>query len=166
MIEQNAVVIRTEGENALVEVQRQSACGSCNAKQGCGTGMLQNSVGKRAMRMTARNQCDAHDGDTVIVAVPERGFIKTAFFTYFLPLLLMLLGAIVAQQLDWSRAGVNADFGALAGAVAGFVISLLLLRQYAKKIEKNPELHPVIIRKADTAIKIDLRSFRSEQQPF
>lgn len=166
MIEQTAVVIRTEGETALVEVQRQGACGSCNAKQGCGTGILENSVGRRAMRMTARNTCDAHAGDQVVVAVPERGFIRTAFFTYFLPLLLMLTGAVVAQQLDWSGTGINADFGALAGAVAGFAIALLLLRQYAKKIEKNPELHPVIIRKAETAIKIDLRAFRNEQQPF
>lgn len=166
MIEQNAVVIRTEGDKALVEVQRQSACGTCHAKQGCGTGMLQNSVGKRAMRMMASNRCDAHNGDDVVVAVPERGFIKTAFFTYFLPLLLMLLGAIVAQQMDWSSTGVNADFGALAGAVAGFIISLLLLRQYSKKIEKNPELHPVIIRKVEAAIKINVRTFRNEQHPF
>lgn len=166
MIEQNAVVIRTEGENALVEVQRQSACGSCNAKQGCGTGLLQNSVGRRAMRMMAKNRCDAHDGDDVVVAVPERGFIKTAFLTYFLPLLMMLVGAVAAQQFDWTGIGVNTDFSALAGAIAGFFVALLVLRHYGKKIEKNPELHPVIIRKANTAIKFDLRKFRNEQQPF
>lgn len=166
MIEQSAVVIRTEGENALVEVQRQGACGSCHAKQGCGTGILQSSIGRRAMRMTARNACAAHTGDEVVVAVPERGFIKTAFYTYFLPLLLMLAGAVIAQQFEWSGTGFNSDFGALAGAIAGLVIALLLLRQYAKKIEKNPALHPVIIRKAEPAIKIDLRTFRNEQQPF
>lgn len=166
MIEQTAVVIRTDGEYALVEAQRQSSCGSCNAKQGCGTGMLENSLGRRAMRMTALNQCDAHIGDEVVVAVPEKGFIKSAFFTYFLPLLLMLAGAVLAQQLDWTRTGINEDFAALAGAVAGFVVALLVLRHYSKKIEKNPQLHPIIIRKAGPAILVDIRKIPKEQHPF
>lgn len=166
MIEQTAVVIRTDGQYALVEAQRQSSCGSCNAKQGCGTGMLENSLGRRAMRMTALNQCDAHIGEEVVVAVPEKGFIKSAVFTYFLPLLLMLAGAVLAQQLDLSRAGVNEDFAALAGAVVGFVLALLLLRHYSKKIEKDPHLHPVIIRKANTPIMVEIRQFPKEQQPF
>ncbi|MEJ2399182.1 MAG: SoxR reducing system RseC family protein, partial [Gammaproteobacteria bacterium] len=66
-----------------MEAERKSSCGSCHAKQGCGTGMLEKSLGRRAMRMTALNQCHAQIGDEVIVAVPEKGFIKSAFFTYF-----------------------------------------------------------------------------------
>lgn len=166
MIEQTAVVIRTDGQYALVEAQRQSSCGSCNAKQGCGTGMLEGSVGRRAMRMTALNQCEAGVGEEVVVAVPEKGFIKGAFFTYLLPLLLMLVGAVIAQQLDLTGTGVNEDFAALLGAVAGFVLALLLLRNYSKRIEKNPHLHPVIVRKANPPVTVNFRQFPKEQQPF
>lgn len=166
MIEQNAVVIRTDGQYAVVEAQRQSACGSCNAKTGCGTGMLESVTGRRAMRMQALNQCDAHVGDEVVVAVPEKGFIKGAFFTYFLPLLMMLAGAGLAQQLDLSRLGLNGDFSATLGAVAGFILALLWLRRYSRKIEKDPRQYPVVIRKINPFVTLNIKQFRKEQLPF
>jgi sigma-E factor negative regulatory protein RseC len=166
MIEQNAVVIRTDGQYAEVEAQRKSACGSCNAKTGCGTGMLESVTGGRAMRMQALNQCDAHVGDEVVVAVPEKGFVKGAFFTYFLPLLMMLVGAVLAQQLDLSGMGLNQDVSSLAGAVVGFVIALLWLRRYSRKLEKDPGQYPVVIRKINPFVTLNIKQFRKEQLPF
>jgi sigma-E factor negative regulatory protein RseC len=166
MIEQTAVVIRTEGQFALVEAQRESSCGQCSAKKGCGTGVLENSLGRRAMQMKAINQCDAKVGDEVVVAVPEKGFIKSAFFTYLLPLLLMLFGAVVAQQLSVFMDWANQDIAALAGAAVGFVVALLLLRQYSQKMEKNIHMHPVVIRKASPSIMVNIRHSQKEQQPF
>ncbi|MBI1421919.1 MAG: Fis family transcriptional regulator [Gammaproteobacteria bacterium] len=166
MIEQTAVVIRIRGQYALVEAQRQSSCGSCNAKQGCGTGMLEGSIGRRAMQMQAINQCDARPGDEVVVAVPEKGFIRSAFFTYLLPLLLMLAGAIVAQQWSTHSGWAYQDMAALIGAAIGFVLAMLILRRYSRNMEKDTELHPVIIRKLNAPITVSLKQFNKEQQPF
>lgn len=166
MIEQTAVVIRLDGQFALVEAQRESSCGQCNAKKGCGTGMLENSIGRRAMQMKALNQCDAQPGDEVIVAVPEKGFIKSAFVTYFLPLLFMLLGAVVAQQLSINSGWAYQDIAALAGAGIGFAVALLLLRRYSQRMEKDVQLHPVVVRKTSPPVMVNLRQFQKDQQPF
>lgn len=166
MIEQNAVVISIDGQYALVEAQRQSSCSSCNAKKGCGTGVLENSLGRRAMQMKAINQCEALPGDEVVVAVPEKGFIKTAFFTYLLPLLLMLVGAIVAQQLSISRGWAYQDVISLVGAGFGFVIALLVLRGYSQRMERDEQLHPVVIRKSVPPVMVNIRQFQKDQQPF
>lgn len=166
MIEQTAIVIRIEGQYALVEAQRQSSCSSCNAKKGCGTGVLENSLGKRAMQMKAVNQCDASPGDEVVVAVPEKGFIKSAFFTYLLPLILMLAGAVMAQQLSISQGWTYQDIFALIGAGIGFVFALLILRVYSNKIEQDEQLHPVILRKTTHPVMVDIRQVPKDQQPF
>ena len=166
MIEQTAVVRKLEGHYAVVEVLRQSSCGQCNAKKGCGTGMLENSIGRRAMRMKAFNQCESRPGDEVIVAIPEKGFIKSAFFTYLLPLLMMLAGAVLAQQFATSSDWAYSDFSALVGAGMGFAIALLILKRYSLKLEKDEQLHPVVIRKTSPAIMVDLVRFQKEQQPF
>ncbi len=166
MIEQNAVVLKIEGQMALVEAQRQSSCGSCNAKKGCGTGMLENSVGRRAMQMKAVNQCDARPGDEVVVAVPETGFIKSAFFTYLLPLLFMLVGALIAQNLSQGWPWANEDILALIGAGIGFLFALLLLRGYSQKMEKDSRLHPIVIRKINPPIMVNINQSPKEQHPF
>lgn len=166
MIEQNAVVLRVEGQLALVEAQRQSSCGQCNAKKGCGTGMLENSLGRRAMQMKAVNQCDAKPGDEVVVAVPEKGFIKSAFFTYLMPLLLMLLGALGVQQLSQGWTWANQDLVALLGATAGFTIALLLLKSYSRRVEQDEQLHPVVIRKINQPVMVNISQLPKQQQPF
>lgn len=160
MIEQTAVVIRLEGQFATLQVQRQSSCGQCNAKQGCGTGLLEDSIGRRSMQITALNQCDARPGEEVIVAIPETGFIKSAFFTYLLPLLLMLGGALLGQQL---AAG---DLGSILGGAIGFVVALLILRIYSRKLERERRLQPVVIRRTNPPVSVEFRHTPNEQQPF
>jgi len=166
MIEQNAVVLKVEGQFALVEAQRQSSCGKCNAKKGCGTGMLENSLGRRSMQLRAFNQCQAEPGDEVVVAVPEKGFVKSAFITYLLPLLLMLAGALLAQQFIQTDSGAGKDIAALLGAGAGFVIAILVLQRYSKRMEKDEQLSPVVMRKITQSHKIVLSPVLKEQKPF
>ena len=70
MIEENGVVAATEGESAWVETSRQSACGSCSATKGCGTGSLSRFFAGRAHRVRVRNPVGAKVGDEVVVGIP------------------------------------------------------------------------------------------------
>lgn len=148
MIEQTAVVVQIDGQFALVEAQRESSCGQCSAQKGCGTGVLAKSIGQRVMRVKVLNQCNAQPGDEVIVGMPEKGFIKSALITYLLPLLLMLFGAIIAQQIALFNAWVAHDGVTLMGAFAGFALALLLLRRFSKKLARDPSAQPVVLRKS------------------
>ena len=166
MIEQTAVVIRVEGRFALIEAQRESSCGQCSAQKGCGAGILEHSLGRRVMQLKAVNQCDARAGDQVVVAIPEKGFVKSAFFTYLLPLLLMLLGAVFAQQLGILRGWANQDILALLGAAIGFGLALLLLYRYSQNLEKNVQLQPVVIRKATPSLIVKFDPPKTTQHTF
>lgn len=166
MIEQNAYVLKVEGQIALVEAQRQSSCGKCNAKKGCGTGLLEDSIGRKSMQIQAINQCQAEPGDEVIVAIPENGFVKSAFFTYLLPLLFMLAGALLAQQFITEVSETMSDVMALVGAVIGFITALLVLKSYSKRVEKDKQLHPVVIRKLTNPTKIVLNPVLKEHKLF
>jgi len=156
MIEQNAVVLKLKGQMATVEAIRQSSCGQCNARKGCGTGALESALSKRSMQMQARNQCQAEPGDEVVVAVPEKGFVKSAFITYLLPLVFMLAGALFAQYFIQAGTDANNDIAALLGAGLGFMLALLVLKAYSKHVEKDEQLIPVIIRKMVPPNKIIL----------
>lgn len=166
MIEQNAVVIKVDGKFALVEAQRQSSCGKCTAKKGCGTGLLEDSLGRRSMRIQALNQCDAETGDEVIVAIPEKGFVKNAFMTYLLPLLFMLAGAVLAQQFVAVIDDTLSDIMAFMGAVIGFIVALLVLKSYSKRVENDSQLHPVIIRKLTDSKNIVFDPILKEHKLF
>jgi len=166
MIEQNAIVLKVEGQIALVEAQRQSSCGKCNAKKGCGTGLLEDSLGRKSMQIRAINQCQAETGDEVIVAVPEKGFVKSAFMTYLLPLLFMLAGALLAQQFITTGSEASQDIVALVGAVMGFVAALLVMKSHSKRMEKDEQLHPVLIRKITRTHNILINPVLKEHKLF
>lgn len=166
MIEQEAVVVQVEGEFALVEAQRESSCGQCGAQKTCGTGVLAKSIGKRAMRIKVLNRCDAQPGDAVVVGMPESGFLKSAFMTYLLPLILMLLGAIIAYQLTLASGVVQQEGFTILGAITGFILALWLLKRYAKKIAQDPSVHPVALRKSKPQIAVSVVQPDIGQQKF
>jgi sigma-E factor negative regulatory protein RseC len=144
MIEETAYVVKTDDEFAWVETQRQTTCGQCGAQKGCGTKVLSSVLGKKLTHIKVLNSVQAEPGDTVVIGLQESSLLKSAVMSYLLPLLLTLLGAITfAYTFDQQSEAV-----VLAGALLGFVVSLLLLKRYAKKIKKNPAYQPVVLRKS------------------
>jgi sigma-E factor negative regulatory protein RseC len=75
MIEENALVVVTEGEDAWVETSRRSSCGSCEAK-GCGTGALSQVLGRRRQRLRVKNPIAAVVGEQVVLGITESALIK------------------------------------------------------------------------------------------
>ena len=59
MIEQQARVVEIKEGKLFLQVQRQSACGSCSASKGCGTSVLSNIVGQKFSRLQADNSINA-----------------------------------------------------------------------------------------------------------
>lgn len=151
MIEESATVVKCEGKFAWVEAQRQTACGNCAANKGCGTSVLAKVVGKKAARMRAINQIDAHVGDTVIVGLSEAGLLKGSLAVYLFPLLFMMLfaitGNVVAMQMVWQTELVVILF-----AVAGLAVAGIWLRQFTRRIQYDDVYQPVILRRVPTPV--------------
>jgi sigma-E factor negative regulatory protein RseC len=143
MIEETAYVVKTDEEFAWVETQRRTTCGQCSAQKGCGTKVLSGVLGKKLTHIKTLNTVQAEPGDTVVIGLQESSLLKSAVMSYLLPLMLVLLGAVISAYMFESHNEVLT----LAGAMAGFIISLSVLNRFAKKIKNNPAYQPVILRK-------------------
>jgi len=126
-MEAGAVVRKIEGGDALVEVQEEQACGHCHESEGCGSRLLIQLLGPGQQRIyRVRNDIGAVAGDSVIVTVPEGAVLQASFFSYMLPVALVIVGAAVASFISPNPAA--ADGYALAGAGIGLVIGMACLR--------------------------------------
>jgi sigma-E factor negative regulatory protein RseC len=118
MIEQKATVISCDADLVWVEAERQSTCGQCQARKGCGTGLLAKHVGQRFSRLAVKTDQHFDIGQQVMVSIPEQALLTGAFMMYLLPLLLMFSAAALAR---WANLGELPEIIAgLSGLVGGF----------------------------------------------
>lgn len=115
MLEQNAIVLKTEGNQAWVEARESGACGSCGSG-GCSTRRLAEIFGRRERAFAVDNVLKATQGDQVIIGIPAGALWKSAFRLYGLPLLMLIAGALAGQHM-------GGDLGAVALAVLGVLFA-------------------------------------------
>ncbi len=120
MLEQHAIVLKTEGGTAWVEARESGTCGSCGSG-GCSTRRLADLFGRRERAFPVDNVLQAEAGERVVIGIPSGALWKSAFRLYGLPLALMLAGAMTGQHL-------HGDPGALVGAAAGLALAVLAQR--------------------------------------
>lgn len=137
MLEQHAIVLKTEGNTAWVEARESGTCGSCGAG-GCSTRRLADLFGRRERAFPVDNMLRASAGERVIIGIPAGALWKSAFRLYGLPLLLMLGGALTGQHL-------GGDWAALAGAAGGLALAALTQRIRGP----SRACQPVMLRRAD-----------------
>ena len=114
------VVELAEG-GVWVEAVQRSACGSCNARSGCG----QHSLSKlgRPMRLWVPGGENLREGQEVVLTMPSGGLALSALVLYGLPLIGLIAGATLGQQGGDLMSGVGAVLGLSAGFLSAKVIS-------------------------------------------
>lgn len=137
MLEQHAIVLKTEGDLAWVEARESGSCGSCGSG-GCSTRRLADLFGRRERAFPVANVLHSAAGDKVVIGIPAGALWRSAFRLYGLPLVLLLAGALAGQYL-------YGDLGALAGAAGGFAVSALAQRARPP----SRAFQPVMLRRAD-----------------
>ena len=153
MLVENGRIVALESDGAWVETLRQSTCGSCSARKGCGHGLL------NEMGAANRNYVWVLPGDEgldrfrlddeVRIAIPEEVVLTGSFLVYVVPLVLMLAGAVLASSLPvtWP-----ADLATIAGAVLGFAGGIGLVRLHARRNRDNRALQPRLLGRVSTTI--------------
>ena len=143
MIEELAVVKKVQGDQALIEVERQNSCQSCELKAGCGTGSLGKLLGHRRVSLSMPNQHDLRIGDRVIIGLPDRSYLTAGFVVYLLPLLSLFLFAALGDQLFGSIEWVNVT-AALIGLAVGILIAARLANhKYARDFQPRYIRHAI-----------------------
>jgi sigma-E factor negative regulatory protein RseC len=119
MIEQKATVISRDGNIVWVEAERQSTCGQCAARNGCGTGLLAKHVGQRFSRIAVNTDLALRVGQPVMVSIPEQALLSGAVMMYLLPLIALFASAMLTRMVGGGE--LLQIVSGLIGLCAGFI---------------------------------------------
>ncbi|NOX09453.1 MAG: SoxR reducing system RseC family protein [Gammaproteobacteria bacterium] len=151
MLEQEALVISATVDVVTVEVQSQSACSSCEAKSGCGTGSLSRVLGRKPIRLDVDNHLRVMVGDKVIIGLEEQTLLLGSLLIYLLPLVLLFIVALAGQYLAQGL-GIQGEWLVVTGGIAGLVAGLSLVRNFSARSDGNRISKPVLLRRQKTVI--------------
>jgi sigma-E factor negative regulatory protein RseC len=154
MIEEYAIVTKSAGTTATLEIERRTACGLCGQKRGCGNATWGKMLGHDSHDFTAENQINAQVGDSVVVGIDEQAVLNSAFFLYVVPLVGLLIGTLLADYLFKNQ------FYVILGAVLGLVLGFLWVKGHLIGHDKSgvafsKKYQAVILRLADDEAGLD-----------
>lgn len=127
----------------LVEAQRRGACGGCSARATCGVGLLDRWLSRRARVFRALDPtAQSRVGDLVGLSVSERVLAGAALVVYVLPLLGLFAGALWGAHWTAGR-----EVGAIVGGLAGFALTLVVVRRFGQSNGRFAYALPVVVRR-------------------
>lgn len=151
MIEEQATVIDREGDYVWVQTQRQSSCGQCSVKGGCGTQVLSKVLGNKTSHVRCLNSHDVKIGDRVIIGIEESALLSGSFLMYLLPLLSMILfgglAALAAKALWPQLTDFLSFIASFFGLFLGLSVSQRISQQTSQTNKNRSRFEPVIIKK-------------------
>ncbi len=140
MLEEVGVVLRVEGELAIVKTQRSSMCNGCHSG-----GFCKAFGGDSVMEVAARNEAGARVGDEVRVTVASKTFLKASFLVYMVPVTALILGALLGGTMGpFLYPGASSDLLPVVFGSIFFFLSFVLLKIWGKGIKKDEGYCPVI----------------------
>ncbi len=148
MIEEQAVIVSVDGDFAEVRVQRQTACGGCGAKTGCGNALFSSLFGNKRSVPRVLNRIQARPGDRVVIGLREAPFLRTAFTLYVIPLVAMIGGAISGEWLALRTASESTEPASLICGLLGLVGGLGWVRLFAHRSSRDPAYQASVLRRA------------------
>ena len=120
MVTEEGIIEKISHSNAVVRIQKSSACAHCESRGAC-----QVSEGN-AMLIEVTNDLQAKVNDHVEISVPEGSLLKLSFLVYFVPILALVAGAlggsVLAQSFNLQPTLVPIVCGGFAMGIAFCVL--------------------------------------------
>jgi len=151
MLEEKAIIVKTEQEYAWVETQRKSSCGTCNVNKGCGTTVLQKVVGNKRTLLKVLNQDQYQVGDTVVLGLQDNALIKGSLLMYGLPLLFMFGFAILGAGVFFLYESPYTEGAKIIFSLTGLAAGFLTISRKNSDINRNKDFQAVILRRLDSS---------------
>lgn len=142
MLEETGVVVAIDNDQAWVQTIRKSACSSCEAKSGCGQGVLARISDGKANQVLVNNSLKLKVGEEVLIGIPEELLVKASVMVYLFPLLVMIVVASTIEK--WLAPGDG--WVAFAG-VTGLAVGFFTVKLYSSFHKSDPKFCPKMIRK-------------------
>jgi sigma-E factor negative regulatory protein RseC len=140
MATEQGIVIKTDSGAAWVKTVKSGNCAGCSARGSCHT-----MGGDDQMEVKAINEVGAKVGDRIILSIKTSSLLKASFLLYVFPILLLIVGATIGQNIaprfDFNPSGLSAIMG-----FSFFFAALLIIKTTADKLAKKNEYHPKVIK--------------------
>jgi len=140
MATEQGIVIKTDSGAAWVKTVKSGNCAGCSARGSCHT-----MGGNDQMEVKAINEVGAKVGDRIILSFKTSSLLKASFLLYVFPILLLIVGAAIGQEIaprfDFNPSGLAAIMG-----FSFFFAALLIIKTTADKLAKKSEYRPKVIK--------------------
>ena len=141
MATEQGIVTKIESTTtAWVKTTKTDACKACAARNSC-----HSMGGSNEMEVEAINHAGAQVGQKVVLSFDTSPLLKATFLLYVFPIIAMIAGAFVGQQLapnfNFDTSFLSAIFGFLF-----FGLTMLFVRSKGNKLAQRDEYRPKIIR--------------------
>ena len=149
MATEQGIVIRTDSRAAWVKTIKTGACEGCSARGSC------HSLGNNdEMEVKAINEAGAKVGDRIVLYFETASLLKASFLLYVFPILLLIIGAFLGQEIashiDFNPSGLSAITG-----FSFFIAAILIIKARANKMALKKEYRPKIVKILVRAPRLD-----------
>ena len=138
MATEQGIVIKTDSKAAWIKTVKSGNCAGCTARGSCHT-----MGGDDEMEVRAINEIGAKVGDRIVLSFKTSSLLKASFLLYVFPILLLIVGAVIGQEMapifDYNPSGFSAIMG-----FAFFFVAFLVIKTIADKLAKNNEYRPKV----------------------
>lgn len=99
MIEEIGVITAVDKDHIWVETEVKTTCGSCEAQENCGTGVVAKAFSPKKEQLILRCSQEAQVGQRVKLGIQESHLVKASALIYVVPLFALIASALVAQAI-------------------------------------------------------------------
>lgn len=139
MPREEGIVKEATGRKALVRVMKTSACDHCGSRSSC------HILSDREMIVEVPNDLHAKEGDHVELRVPPGSLLKLSLLVYFLPVVLLIVGAYAGGA--WARSfGLQPTAASIIGAGLAMGIAFYILRWFDRGERERGDYRPRMTR--------------------
>ncbi|GAC33546.1 SoxR reducing system RseC family protein [Paraglaciecola polaris] len=142
MIEEVGTVIDVQSQHGQqiikIATQVKSTCGSCHAKDNCGTGVIARALANKRDALWLKCDEAVAIGQEVKLGVPEAMLLNASVLVYILPLFSLIGFAIVSSMLFTSEGWV------ILFSLLGATFSFLGVKRYIAKHSKG-QFEPMLL---------------------
>jgi len=143
MIEEQAIVVEIKGKEVSVKTDRDSSCGHCSAKSGCGTALLGKYFNRNKQHLVVETDLPLTVGDKILLGMNENALLRGSLIVYGLPLMLMLVFPIIAKQF------VISEIVSILSAVVGFSVGIVYVKYFSDVANGGKKFSPVVLKRIE-----------------
>ncbi len=143
MIEEIGVITAVDKDHIWVETQVKTTCGSCEAQENCGTGVVAKAFSPKKEKIILRCSEEAKIGQKVKLGIQEEHLISASALMYLLPLSVLIIVAVGAQAL-LPMLGLTSEFWTIGAALFATFLSFLWIKSSTQS-NKGQKFQPRLL---------------------